>query len=93
VLVIERLDAHGIAGEDETFSRGVPKREGKHSNEASEAVFSPRAIRGENYFSVGMAFEFDARRLEFITKSAKVIYLTVEDNPIAGGGIVHRLMT
>jgi hypothetical protein len=92
-MVIERLDAHGIAGEDETSSRNVPKREGKHSNETIEAVFSPRAICGENYFSVGMAFEFDARRLEFITKSAKVIYLTVKDNPIAGRGIVHRLMT
>ena len=38
---IKRLDAHAIAGQDETRARFAPNRDGKHSPQSGEAIRIP----------------------------------------------------
>src|SRR5208337_3906857 len=92
LVVIERLDSHGIARQQEPLSRRIPEGKGKHAAQPRQAGLAPHPIGSQNYFRVGMAVELGADTLKFLAKLAEVVDLAVEDDPIAGDRILHGLM-
>src|SRR5208337_3216839 len=87
LVVIERLDSHGIARQQEPLSRRIPEGKGKHAAQPRQAGLAPHPIGSQNYFRVGMAVELGADTLKFLAKLAEVVDLAVEDDPIAGDRI------
>ena len=74
------------------MSLRIPDGEGKHATQFFQAAFTPAAIRFQQDFGIGIAFEADPFCFQFSANFAKVINLAVVDNPIARSGILHRLM-
>ena len=91
-VVVEGLDAHGIAHKQQTIAVGIPERESKHPTQFGKTALAPDTVPGEDHFRVGMALEAVARRFEFRAEFAKVIDFAVEHNLIAGGRIAHGLV-
>ena len=91
-MVVQRLDSHGIARQEQPLSRRVPEGKRKHAAQPRQAGLSPHAISSQDYFGVGMTFELDAGGFEFLAKFAEVVDLAVEDDPVAGDRILHGLM-
>jgi hypothetical protein len=73
-------------------THGIPDREGKHAAKFIKALFAPVGVRFQDHFRVGKAAEVHALPLQLRANLAKVINLTVVDDPVAGCGIVHGLV-
>ena len=58
---VERLDAHGVSGQDESLAFGVEEREGEHSLETVNGFFgAPKGQSVKKDFGVAVAAEVDA---------------------------------
>src|SRR6266403_3628484 len=53
VGVVQRLDAHVVAGQKKTPSRRIPDAEGEIAEQALNTVFLPYSIRVQNQLDVG----------------------------------------
>ena len=62
--VVERLDAHRIAAQQQTRSLGIPDREGKHSAQLAETLLAPAAISLQQHFGIGLADKAHAFALQ-----------------------------
>ena len=91
--IVQRLDAHRIARDEQAMAAGVPQGEGKHAAELCQAIFSPARIGFQQDFSIGVADKTCAGFLEFVPNVAEVVDLAVVDDPVAGFGIVHGLVS
>ncbi len=91
--VVERLDAHGIAREKKAVTARVPDRKGEHPAEFGKTLISPAGISLQQNFSIRVADEACPGSLEFRANIAEVVELAVIDDPVAGFGVVHGLMS
>ena len=90
--IVERLDAHGIAGDEQAVPARVPEGKGKHAAELRQALLAPTCIGFQHNFGVGVADETCAGLFEFVADVAEVVDLAVVDDPVAGLGIMHGLV-
>ncbi len=90
--VVERLDAHGIASQQQARALGVPDGEGKHSTQLAYTLLAPAAISFQQHFGIGLADKAHAFALQSRPEFAKVVDFAVVDDPVAGFRILHGLM-
>ncbi len=89
--VEERLDAVGVARQDELAGGGVPDRQSVHATQLRQRPRALSAPELEDHFGVGTAVEADAGGREPRRQLAEIVDLAVEDDgeaPVGGG---HRL--
>ena len=91
-MVVQRLNSHGIARQEQPLSRRVPEGKRKHAAQPRQARLAPHTISGQDYFRIGVTFELGTGGFEFLAKFAEVVDLAVEDDPVAGDRILHGLM-
>ena len=89
---VERLDAHRIASNEEAPTPSIPDCEGEHPAKFTQAFFAPLPISLEDHFGVGVTAEVQPLALQLGANFAKVVDLSVVDDPVAGCRIVHGLM-
>ena len=64
--IIQRLDAQPVAHQDQGLFAAVPKGDGEHADKTDHGGFKPPFdTAGQDYFGIGMAFEFVALGLQF----------------------------
>src|SRR5581483_9366864 len=90
--VVQGLDSHVIAREEELTLSGIPDRECEHASKFVEASTCPSSIRLQNYFGIGVASEVCSCQFQLGANFAEVINLSVVDDPITSFRIVHWLM-
>ena len=89
---VERLDPERIAGEQHPTGARLVKRKRKHPLELLDRRLAPGGEGLQQHFRVARAAELSAKPLELAPQAAEVVDLAVEDQPVAGGGVDHRLM-
>jgi len=77
-VVVERLDAHAVAGQQQATLGLNPDGDGKHATKALEAGWPPMQESVENNLSVAVGLEGDAERLQLSAECAMVIDFSVE---------------
>src|SRR5579871_470118 len=90
--IVQRLYAHGIAGNKQSARARVPDGECKYSAEFADRALTPTGVRLEQYLGIRVAPERLAQRFNFSANLSEVVNFSVVDDPIPGVGIVHRLM-
>ena len=90
--IINQLNAHGIAGDDQPLSVNVPDSQSEHAIEMIEDLFPPLLITMDNHFRVGARPEDVSSLFEFRTQFLEVINLAVQDDPYLLLRVGHRLV-
>ena len=88
---IKRLDAEGVAGQQQAAPRLVPQGEGEHPDQAVEHGDAQTAIQGQQHLGVAAGVEHLAGRLAFRPQLAVIVDLAVEDDAQGPVGAGHRL--
>jgi hypothetical protein len=91
VRVIQRLDAVGVAREQQAVRPRVPQREGEHAAQAAHHRGTVTAIQVQQHLGVGMGAELDAGALELAAQLGVVVDLAVEADHQRAVRRVHRL--
>jgi hypothetical protein len=91
VPVVERLFAEPVARHEQAPLRVVPHGKGEHPGEALHARFAVDGIRVQDHLGVALRQEAAAAGLQLGAQPAEVVDLTVEDDPVAGAFVAHRL--
>ena len=54
MLVVERLDAEGVAGQEQASAFVIPDREGEHAAQTAKAVLAPAGDGGQEHLGVAL---------------------------------------
>ncbi len=93
-VVVERLDAHAVADEQEFFPAGVPEGEGVHAVEALGERLAPFEVGVEHDLGVAAGAEGVAEPFEFGLQLAVVVDLAAVGGGEQGAAVAldeHRL--
>ena len=82
---VERLDAVGVAREEESAALRVPEREGEHPAQLVEHVLATLGPEVEENLRVGVRAEAVARLLEPVADRLVVVDLAVERDHVRAG--------
>ena len=91
--VVELLDSHPVAREEQAFPATVPEREGEHPVAALHEVVAELFVGVNDHFGVGRRSKAMTARLELAPQLAKVVDLAVEDDPDAAVFVGDRLVS
>src|ERR1700722_1846921 len=80
VRVVERLDAHAVASQNEPPFGLHPEGDGKHSAETGKAFAAPFHERVQNHFSVATSLEAGSASLQLQPQLMVIEYFAVEDD-------------
>src|SRR5262252_5570922 len=92
MVIVQRLDAHRIARNQQAMALRVPNRKCIHPAELLQTGLAPASVGFENYFRVRVALEPPSLGLQLLAHLAEVVDLAVVNDPIAGGRVLHGLM-
>ena len=85
--IVERLDAHAVAGQHQAPRGFGPQRDGKHAAQAGKATGIPLEKGGQNRFGVAVRVETMAELFQFGAQFQVVVNFAVEDDDrVAVGG-------
>ena len=91
--VVDELDAHGIAGEDEPLAPLIPDRQAEHAIQPVKDFCSPLLVAVDNDLRVGTRTEDVSGALEFLAQLREVVDLAIKHDPDRLVLVGHRLMT
>ncbi len=92
-MVVERLLARAIAGEDQTATAVVPECEGEHAAEPGDEVEPELLIRVHDRLGVRARGEGVPGGLQLLGELGEVVYLAVEDDGHRPRLVVDRLVS
>src|SRR5579862_4181998 len=90
--VVERFDAQPIPGSEIHLAPRIPKREGKHPTQASNAVFSVLLVKVNNGFRVAVSAIMVTLFLQPRTEFLVVVDFAVENQPDRSVFVADRLV-
>ena len=90
--VVDELDAHGIARQDQPTEPGIPYRDTEHPVEAIENARAPLLVAVDDHFRVGARSEDVPASLQLQSQFPKVVDLAVENDPNGRLPVRHRLV-
>src|SRR5262245_43190043 len=90
--VVNQLDAHGVARQDEASPACIPEGDAEHAVETIEDVGAPLLVAVNDGLGVGLRPELVSAALELGAQLLEVVDLTVEDDPDGLLGVGHWLM-
>ena len=77
-MVVERLDPHVIAGEDQFIRARIPDRESEHADETRGDTVAPRQVALQQDFRIAPRLEDMPERLQFLAQFDEIVDLAVE---------------
>ena len=90
--VIEGLNPHPVANQQQRLRPPVPNGKGKYPVEQRQHRLAPGQVQMQQHLGVRMAPEGVPPRLQLAAQLTKVVDLAVEDDGHLPRGIEHRLM-
>jgi hypothetical protein len=88
----QRLDAEGIARQEQFPAFAVEHDEGVHAGEAVERLFAPVRIGRDEHLAVGRGAEHVPVALEGLAQLDVIVDLAIEDEHVAAVRRCHRLV-
>ena len=92
LLVVERLNAEDIAGQNQTLAHIVPDSDGEHAAQAFEHPAAPFFIAVQDGFGVAIGEEGVARSLQFFAQVLEVVDFAVEGDDDIALLVLHGLV-
>ena len=80
-VVVERLLAHAVTGEQERALPRVPHREGEHPVEVGDAILPVRLVRVDDDLGIRSSTEDVTQATEPLAERLEIVDLTVLDHP------------
>ena len=80
-MVIKRLDAQAVAGDEEAPAARVPDCEGKHTTQVLHAIWSVLFVQVNDRLGVAVGAVVVTLSLQFFAQGGMVVDFTVENNP------------
>ena len=84
---VQRLDAEGVARQDQGAGRGIPEGQAKHAVEPRQCTKTPLLVGMHDDFGIGTGLESVTEGLQFVAQLAEVVDFSVEHDP-HGAGLV-----
>src|ERR1044071_7051205 len=90
--IIQRLDAHAVAGKNERPLRLHPNRDAKHSSQMSKAIASPAQKSVQNDFSIATGLKARAAGFKLQPQLMMIEDFAVKDDDHVAIGADKRLV-
>ncbi len=91
--VVQRLDAHPVASQEQRLGVGIPQREREHAAKALDTALTPRLPSVHDDFRVAARVELVTEGLQLGNQLLVVVDLAVEDDDDGAVLVVERLLT